>query len=146
MDRFFEGVWFLRFPEMSKNFRATLVCDKIASKSGPGGTLLTHFDSFLMFSGVSRSRRFLGFPENPIFHHFDHFGTFQTGHPENPKIHHFDHFWTFQIGHPENPIFHNFDHFSRFPDFTECNCPGHCNPSHRGVLPEIYGQPLDQIG
>ena len=97
------------------------IFDEIASKSGPGGTFLTHFDSFLMFSGVPRSRRFLGFPENHIFHHFDHFGTFQTGHPENSKIHDFNHFWTFQIGHPEIPIFHNFDYFSRFPEITEFN-------------------------
>ena len=71
--------------------KAATICDEKASKNSPGDTFLIHFDSFLMFSGVPRSRRFLGFPENPIFHHFDHFGTFQTGHPELPKIHHLVH-------------------------------------------------------
>ena len=74
-----------------------------------------------MFSDVPRSRRFLGSPENPKIHDFDHFGTVQIGHPEHPKINDFDHFGTFQTGHPEIPIFHDFDHFSRFPEITEFN-------------------------
>ena len=101
--------------------KAATIFDEKGSKSDPGDTFWTYFDSFLMFSDVPRPRRFLGSPENPKIHHFDHFGTFRIGHPENPKIHEFDHFGTFQIGHPEIPIFHHFDHFSRFPEIMEFN-------------------------
>ena len=80
----------------------------------------TYLD-FSMFSGVPLSRRFLGSLEIPIFHHFDHFGTFQKGYPENPKIHDFDDFCTFPTGHLDIPKIHHVDHSGRFPDFTECN-------------------------
>ena len=94
--------------------KAAPIFDEKASKSGPGGTCLTHFDSFLMFSCVSWSRPFQGIPGISKIHHFHHFSTFSIGPRKCPKKHLFDEFW----GFPDFPFF---DFVSPF-----------CNLNHNG--------------